>query len=423
MPKRYRLSLLCLLLAVIILIPGCAAQSETIQSLDESSQTDTTQIPDESAKSDTSEKLEDEKAQYEISKLKIYDADGACTFDVSYEYNEEGKLIHQVEYLDQSANKIEMFLTYPESNWQITTYIDKDTGKRTQSDEAWYNDAGNIVTMSSYFFDENGSQDDKYSQFDYFYDETDHLIQKEIYDTTKIGGNVTSKQITQYTYDGKGNCIAEICTYVRDGQEDRVWEDCSYEYDKNGNRIRETNAVVDKYTASPIVYTYNEKNQLMKKEEYIATTPDVLKDYGIYEYDENNNLLTFVRYSADDQITSRMEYEYIRIGDVSVTTETAASNMSLYQRWHVAGTAASFISFQVQADTSAARCEITDFDLSTQQEQTNANTSTWAEITDTTIEISYRPDKEITYTYVFQKDGTLKLTDQETGMTFSMRLP
>ena len=411
MLKRRKLSLLCLFLTGFILISGCGSQSSKSQSSTESTQTSTT------------EKQKDQKAQFEISKYSMYDANGTCTLVVSFEYNQEGKLIHQVQndYTGHDIMDSEMVYTYPEPNRRIRTYIDKSTGKRTQSDEAVFNGAGDILTESMFDYDEDGSQNNNYSQTDYFYDENGKLIQKENYDTSKIGANVTSKQITQYTYDKKGNRISEQSKYVRDGQADSVWQDSKYEYDNNGNKIRATNAVFDDSTDSPIIYSYNKKNQLIKESDYIATTPDVLRNYYIYEYDENDNLLKCTRYSADGQILSYNEYEYIEIGAVSTTTEAAVNNVSIYQKWHIDGTAASSITFKTQEDTSDARCEIYDFDLSTQQE-VDGNTSTSAEITDTTIKINYRPDEYITFTYAFQKDGTIKLTNQETGKTFSMHL-
>ena len=410
--KRRKISLLCLILAGIALISGCGSQSGNALNSDASAQGGTT------------EKQKDKKAQFEISNLKIYDSDGTCTLEVSFEYNEEGKVVHQVqnEYAsDMDIMDSEMVYTYPEPNRRIRTYIDKATGKRTQADETVFNDAGKIWTESSFNYDENGSQENDYSQTDYFYDENENLIRRERYDTSKIGANVTSKQIDLYTYDKDGNRISEQQKLVCEGQADRIWLDCTYEYDKNGNKIRATNAVTDKYTSSPIIYDYNKNNQLIKETNYQATTPDVLKDYYIYEYDENDNLIKSTYYSADDKIISYTVYEYIEIGAVSQAAETAASAMSLYQRWHIDGTAAAFITFKTQEDSAEARCEINDFDLFAQQE-VDGNTSTGAVITDTTIEINYRPDEYITFTYAFQKDGTLKLTNQETGKTFSMHL-
>jgi len=410
--KRHRgLPILCLFLAGTILISGCGSHDGSSKNSAGAAQASAT------------EKQEGEKAQFEISKLSMYDANGACTLECSFEYNQEGKLIHQVQddYKSGDILESEMFYRYPESNRQIRTYIDKVTGKRTQSDEAVYNDDGQMLTESHFSYDENGSEENDYSQSDYFYDENGNLLSKEIYNTSKIGANVTSKQITQYTYDKEGNRISEQSRSVRDGQEDSVWLDYTYEYDKNGNKIRAVSAIINENTDSPIIYSYNNKNLLVKESAYISTEPTVLNNYYTYEYDENDNLIKCIRYSADDQIISYTEYEYIEIGAISSTTEAAVSNISLYQKWHIDGTAASSITFKIQADSSDARCEIEDFDLYT-QEEVDGMTSTSAEITEATIVINYRPDEYVTFTYAFQKDGTLKFTNQETGKTFSMHL-
>ena len=412
MRKGRKLSFLCWILTGIILIPGCGPQHDTSQSPGGSGQTGTT------------EKQTDKTAQFEISHLKMYDADGTCTLAVSFEYNEEGKVVHQVQkdYKPGNTMNSEMVYTYPEPNRRIRTYLDTATGKRTQADEAVYNDAGKIWTESAFLYDENGSQENDYSQTDYFYDENENLIRKERYDTSKIGADVTSKQIDLYTYDQDGNRISEQQRFVCEGEADRIWLDCTYAYDKHGNKIRATNAVIDEYTSSPIIYSYNKHNQLIKESNYKAATPEVLKDYYTFEYDEKDNLLKSTYYSADDQIISYTVYEYIEIGAVPPAAEAAASNVSLYQKWHIDGTAASFITFKTQADTPEARCDINDFDLIAQQE-VDGNTSTGAVITDTTIEINYRPDEYVTFTYAFQKDGTLTFTNQETGQAFRMHLP
>lgn len=402
---------LCLLLAGILLLPGCGSHKAAGQS-------------NGGAKTQSSGHVEKkkEKSDYVLSRVKFYDADGTCTMDISYEYNEEGKKVHKVQQsFGKSESTFESFYSYPDAVTQQETYIDQNTGVRNQVDTIVSDEEGNIQTETSTDYDGEGYSNIM-SQQEYHYDKYGNLILKEEHSTATVGGELNNITKTEYTYDSAGNCLTEKKIHSREGQEDKVWGDLEYQYDSKGNKIREINHIAEKYTNSPIVYQYNGKNQLIKESDYKSTEPDTLEFYRIYEYDGNGNTKKYSQYSSDDQLLSYAEYEYVKIGALPVKEKMTSEKDRLYKTWNVDGTASSTISFQFIDPASGIRCEIKNYDIRAQQESAAGMTSTSAEVKDSTIEIFSGPDEYTVFTYWFEANGTLKLKDSATGNTISLHV-
>lgn len=409
MKKWNKLFLACWFLAGIIIFTGCALQNNEDQS----------KRADKTVSSGHVAEKKQEKSEDKLTRLKLYDADGTCTMDISYEYNEKGKEVHRVQ---KDYGKVkwthESFYTYPDAVTRLETYIDQDTGVRNQVDTTAYNKAGKIQTETSTDYDKEGYSNIM-SQKEYTYDKQGNLILKEEHSTATVGAKLNNITKTEYTYDKAGNCLTEKQIHSREGQEDKVWSDIEYKYDSKGNKIREINHIAEEYTNSPIVYQYNGKNQLIRQSWYKSTEPDTLKQYFVYEYDKNGNRKKYNCYSADDELLSYAEYEYTKMSELRSKEKSTLGKDSLYKTWKVDGTASSTFSFKFIDPATGISCVIKNFDLRTQQEGIGG-ASSYAEVTDNTMKISCGPEEYITFSYWFEADGTLKLKEASTGKTISL---
>lgn len=407
---RAGLFILCVILAGSMILSGCDSKNAAEQS----------KITGKIASSGYVTEKKKEESDDVLTSVKYYDADGTCTMDIAYQYNEEGKKVHRVQQsFGQNQRTFESFYSYPDAVTQQETYIDQDSGTRSQADTTVYNEAGKVQTVTSTNYDREGYSN-VMSQTEYTYDEHGNLILKEEHSTATVGGALNNITKTEYTYDLTGNCLTEKQIHSREGQEDKVWRDLEYQYDSKGNKIREISYITDEHTNSPIVYQYNGKNQLIKESRYQSTQPDALSQYIVSEYDENGNTTRTRVYSADDQLVSYTEYEYVKISELKTKEKAASEKDRLYKSWKVDGTAASTISFQFVDPASGIKCEIKNYDIRTQQERTEGMNSTSAEVKDSTVEIFSGPDEYTILTYWFEADETLKLKDETTGNTISL---
>lgn len=403
-----RTKLACLLLAGVMLLPGCGANSGGQNN----------KVDKAASSGHVAEKKKD-ASDYELASVKYYDADGTCTMDVMYEYNEEGKDVHRVQHnYGDLARTDESFFTYPDEKTCQQTYIDQNSGTRSQVVTSTYNEDGQVQTEISTDYQADGSGN-VMDQTEYTYDKHGNLIRKEKHSTATVGHELNHISITEYTYDSAGNRLTEKLTSSSDSAEDQVFTDSEYQYDGKGNKTREISKIKNEYTYSPILYEYNRKDQMIKELDYASTAPDTLKQYWTFEYDENGNRQKASRFSPEDQLLSYVEYEYIKIGDLASKEKTIDGKDGLYKTWSVDGTAESTIRFQLIDPASGVRCEVKNYDIRAQQESTGG-TSTTVEVTDKTIKINSAPEVYTTFDYWFEADGTLKLMDEFTGNIVSL---
>lgn len=407
MKTRNKLTLTCFFMAGVMLLAGCGLQNTGNQNNNEDKAASSNQV----SKKETSGDL--------LSRAKFYDADGTCTMDIMYEYNEDGKEVHRVQqYYGDLEWTDESFCTYPDAFTRQQTFIDQNTGNRSQVDTITYNEDGAILTETSTDYRPDGTENIM-RQIEYTYDKHGNLIRKEEHSTATVGHALNHISITEYTYDSDGNRLTEKLTSSSEGQEDKVFTDSEYQYDSKGNKIREISNLTDDHTYSPILYEYNGKDQLIKESDYASTAPDTLKQYFVYEYDNSGNRVKYSRYSPEDQLLSYTEYEYIKISELKAKGATTSEKDRLYQTWLVDGTASSTISFEFIDPTIGINCKIRNYDLKTQQEGIGGASSN-VKATDDTVEISCGPDVYITFSYWFEADGALKMKDESTGNTISL---
>lgn len=406
---RNKMALACLFMVGVMLMPGCGSQNNGGQN----------NKADKAASSGHVTEKKKDASDYELSSVKYYDADGNCTMDVLYEYNEEGKDVRRVQHnYGDLARTDESFFTYPDEKTCQQTYIDQNTGTRSQVVTSTYNGDGQVQTEISTDYQADGSEN-VMDQTEYTYDKHGNLIRKEKHSTATVGHELNHISITEYTYDSAGNRLTEKLTSSSDGAEDKVFTDSEYQYDGKGNKTREISNIKNEYTYSPIVYEYNRKDQMIKELDYASTAPDTLKQYWTFEYDENGNRKKSSRFSPEDQLLSYVEYEYIKIGELVSKGKTTYGKDYLYKTWSVDGTAYSTISFEWIDPSIGIKCEIKNFDIRALEEWTGGATSD-AEVTDNTLKISCGPEQYITFTYWFEADGSLKMKDESTGKTISL---
>lgn len=410
MKKRKKLFLAWLLIAGVMLVPGCGVKSSGAES-------------ENTITSLAKNKAVEKKSDYVMSSATYYDADGTCTMEVMYEYDETGREVHRVQqsYGDFEW-KDESFFAYPDAVTRQQTFIDMNTGSRSQVDTIVYDESGNIKTETSTDYGENGSED-LMRKIEYNYDKNGNLIFKEEHSTATVGNELNHISRTEYTYDKAGNRLTEKLTNYTEGEEDqvKVFTDSEYEYDNRGNKIREKSNLSDDHTYSPILYEYDRKDQRTKELDYASTAPDTLKQYFIYEYDENGNRIKYSRYSSEDQLLSYAEFEYIKIGEIQPQKTTNVGADGLYKTWKIDGTASSTISFEFIDPDTEIRFKVENYDIRTQQEGVGGM-STSVETTDNTIEVFSGPEQYTNFSYWFEADGALKMKDESTGNIISLHV-
>ena len=184
----------------------------------------------------------------------------------------------------------------------VTSYDDQ--GNKKSYDEYSYNDAGKVLSLTSYYSDEVSSQ----SLFEY--DDKNQLISRS--DDDPMMGYIT----TYYQYDDKGQLISSHSnsrempamgknfTYDDKG---RVISRTDYmeffdlctmemEYDDNDNVIS-MRYIMDEANSSMTYYTYDEHNNLTSIKGY-NFEGNVDKDIRYeYRYDEHNNAVEIVEYN------------------------------------------------------------------------------------------------------------------------------
>lgn len=414
-------TLVCLFMTGLALLSGCGAQADSEPSQSTVQTVSGSAVGGKSGTAAAAQQKNPESSDYELSHVKYYDADGTCTMEVSFDYNEAGKEIHRIQqnYGEQPWT-FESNTTYPDASTQVETCIDPATGVRDQVNTTVYNAAGDIQTKTTTTYDQNRNEGDLMDRTDYTYDSQGNLILKVVQSTAVVGAEFSHTRRTAYAYDAAGNCISEKETYSHEGQEDKVDSDLEYQYDGSGNKIREINHIAEEYVYSPIIYEYNGQNQLIKKSDYASTAPETLKQYYVYEYNENGKKKKSTCYSADGQLLNYAEFEYVKISATQANAQTASGKDGLYKTWHVDGTASATIAFQFIDPSSDAKCEIEGYDVARQQADEGRRTSTSATITDNTIEMNSSADEYVTFTYSFDTDGSLLLKDTSTGSTIRL---
>lgn len=263
-------------------------------------------------------------------------------------YDEKGKAVKEEHFLP--TGELETIL--------VNEYNDKElleTAKQFDEENVLlhqvdfiYNDYQNIIRQNHYF----GNESTKYSNV--FVYENGKLMREDVYEGDKF---ISTEK--EHHYDDRANLIKTI-EYDEDGNKktvvineynennfvvrrvrDEVLEKDKriyyFEYDDEGNKIKDLIYDYEDILISKTLYTYNEKKQLLEKEEedldrYLKTVNTFIEDQIVKSevlgkegelvswmelaYDEDN-LVAFQRYFARNEMDSNefrviVEYEYER---------------------------------------------------------------------------------------------------------------
>lgn len=203
-----------------------------------------------------------------IIKEEICGSDGSVKAEISYEYDNNGKL----KRVEESLN----------------------------SEDAVFDSTSNLIGGYAYEFEEgkvmvSRAGDDKYPwrktwySVEYWEDEELETVKEEIYDIDESSkGFMYSVGLNKYVH--KPNVKKIIDNYW--GLEDEI------EFNRDGTRSKET--YLSDGTGKKFVYQYNEAGAPV---EFICQTSDgEILEWNEYEYDENGNLVVVIKYFDNKSI-------------------------------------------------------------------------------------------------------------------------
>lgn len=250
----------------------------------------------------------------------IYDADGNMTDSNLHEYDDKGNEIKHTSF-------------YKHSN---------DDGSYTtdsQVQECEYDDKGNKIketyTGTTDFGD--GINNSYGGVYEYEYDDHNQMI-KQIY---YMGDEDLVTTVTEYAYDGAGNCISETECYAdgsvastisREYDSDNnlikeAWSDANgtvyqfdeYEYDNRGNMIKYLYNYYNIDSSNLDEYEYDDNNRYVKQ---ISYSDGTIESITCWEYDDFGNTVKMIRYNADESLSCIIEYEYMELQDYLAAKES-----------------------------------------------------------------------------------------------------
>lgn len=281
-----------------------------------------------------------------------YYADGTKFKETDFEYDEEGRLLYRYE-TSYGVSKYSNYVSDQGEFTNISEYDEKGRLIREQiGDDSYVYEYENDLLSVMY---------DSFGKTVYEYNDKGLLIRKEIYygessyvSTYEYDGNnnpvkeLSDNYNVTRTYDNNGLLLEEhieygfdypktsiVYEYDKDGRmisyksvmafsED--YEDVSlytWDYDDNGNCINHKEIYNDSDEfLEEFVYEYDEENRPVKETYSCASLPEVSYSM-VKEYDENGNLLKWIAYDINDEITGYTEYTYIETNlDKSKMTST-----------------------------------------------------------------------------------------------------
>ncbi len=216
-----------------------------------------------------------------IVKEEICGRDGSVMAEISYEYDNNGKLKRVEELLN--------------------------------SEDGVFDSDSNLIGGYAYDFEEGNVMvsevgDDKYSwketwySVEYWEDEEPKSVKEEIYDIDESSkGFMYSLGLNKYVY--KPNVRKII---------DSSWGfDVEFEFNRDGTLSEQT--YLSDGARVEFVYQYNEAGAPV---EYICQTSDgEILEWNEYEYDKNGNLIEVVKYFDDKSLYKYYQYEYDEAGN------------------------------------------------------------------------------------------------------------
>lgn len=243
-------------------------------------------------------------------------------------YNANGKAIKEEHFLPNG--ELETILENEYNDQGLVTVAKQfdNEGELLQQTDFVYDEYQNVIRQNHYFGDESTKFSDVYVY------ENGSLIREDIFEGDKFI-NVEK----EYQYDDRANLI-RIVEYDEDGNKKSVTENeynesnfvtrrvkdeimekdrrvYLFEYDEDGNKIKDLIYDYEDILISKTYYTYNDKKQLLEKEEedldrYLKTTNHFVEDKikRSETADKEGNIMTWTEfdYDEDDLVISQKYY-------------------------------------------------------------------------------------------------------------------
>lgn len=232
-----------------------------------------------------------------LVKEEICGNDGAVKAEISYEYDNNGKLKRVEELLnseegvfDSTSNLIGGYV-YEFEDGKVMVY---EAGDDTPWKERWYS-------------------------VEYWKEEEVKSVKKEIYDIDeKSKGFRYSMGLNKYVYEPNVKKI--IASVWGSGEE--------IEFNRDGTLSKQT--YLSDGTGHEYVYQYNEAGAPI---EFICQSSDgTILEWNEYEYDEKGNLVEAMKYFDDKSLYKYYQYEYDEAGNPvkAIFYETTADGVYLW---------------------------------------------------------------------------------------------
>ena len=226
-----------------------------------------------------------------LKKETIYDAEGNETYRTKYTY-ENGLLVRERFYLNGRGNGMKVY-TYDENGLVIQekcTFDEVPSAGWTTTYE--YDEEGRVI-LERAVYDNDKPTDETRTE----YDEQGRILRQE-----------SSDSVDTYTYGDNGSytILTEYKSEDTVARLERI-------LDERGNIIRERSYQNEELTHD-YVFEYNENNQRITFSAYLTDGSMSLSNISTYDYDENGNLV-LITFKVDETITSTQAYEYNEYGE------------------------------------------------------------------------------------------------------------
>lgn len=219
--------------------------------------------------------------------------------DIALKFNREGKLINKISY-NENGNVAEDII-YDGKDRMISKKNFTTPTEYVEAKYTWENDRNIIITRRF-----NGSEILDKEVFLY---ENGRQVEKLKYD-----GHEILVGRTGFSYDSSNRVSEEIYFRNKSVMQSRL----SIEYDDNGNKALETYYDKNFKVISKTNSTYNNFNQLLNSQTFIANGS---LDSEIFNtYDEKKRLISKGSYDVYDNFKNKEEFEYDQNDNITVWT-------------------------------------------------------------------------------------------------------
>ncbi len=248
----------------------------------------------------------------------VYEDNSVFRTTTAYTYNKAGHLVKEVSYYDD-CESVTVY-TYNKAGLlakEAVTRSYEDNTKTTVKTTHAYDENGNETKITFAEKDRYGSAEKRI--YLYTYNEKNRCTKmKETWSfRDKKGNTETTRDVTTYAYDKKGNVTKEVYKSVSDNGSKRVVT-FLYTYDKKGNRTEWVTTEKGSFGNSSETVTYTYKGGRLVKETAVSEGYDgAAETTETYTYDKAGNLIKYVytyQYPGGEKSRNVTTYSYKKIG-------------------------------------------------------------------------------------------------------------